>query len=108
MAFRVPVPDVSVVDLTCKINKEATMQEINAALKKASECENLGKYFGYTNEEVVSSDFTTCCKSSIYDEKASMMLGNKFVKLISWYDNEWGYSNRIVDLAVYTHGVDTN
>lgn len=98
MAFRVPTPDVSVVDLTCQLNKDATMEGIGAAIKAASEGAMKG-IMGYTEDEVVSTDFVSCPLSSIFDAKASIMLTPKFVKLISWYDNEWGYSNRLLALA---------
>ncbi len=98
MAFRVPTPTVSVVDLTFKTSKETSIKEINAALKKASET-YLAGILGYTDEEVVSSDFIHDKRSSIYDAGSSIELNSKFFKLISWYDNEWGYSNRVVDLT---------
>uniref|UniRef100_A0A7S2RVN9 Glyceraldehyde-3-phosphate dehydrogenase n=1 Tax=Mucochytrium quahogii TaxID=96639 RepID=A0A7S2RVN9_9STRA len=105
MAFRVPVPDVSVVDLTVRLEKEATYEEICAAVKKASEGE-LNGILGYTEDQVVSQDFVDDKRSSIFDAKAGIQLNSKFVKLVSWYDNEWGYSNRLVDLAVYMSTVD--
>jgi glyceraldehyde 3-phosphate dehydrogenase len=98
MAFRVPTPTVSVVDLTFKTTKETSLKEINAALKKASETYMKG-ILGYTDEEVVSTDFIHDKQSSIYDAGSSIELNNKFFKLVSWYDNEWGYSNRVVDLT---------
>jgi len=97
MSFRVPTPDVSVVDLTCRLEKPATYEDICKTIREASE----GKYkgiMGYTDHEVVSSDFIGDTRSSIFDAKAGISLNNNFVKLISWYDNEWGYSNRVVDL----------
>jgi len=97
MAFRVPTPNVSVVDLTCKLVKPASMEEINAAIKDASEGKMKG-ILGYTEDMVVSSDFNGTKFSSVYDSKACLQLNNNFVKLISWYDNENGYSNRVVDL----------
>jgi glyceraldehyde 3-phosphate dehydrogenase len=97
MAFRVPVPTVSVVDLTFKTVKETSLDEIKAALKKASETYLKG-ILGYTDEEVVSSDFIHDKRSSIFDAGSSVELNKNFFKLISWYDNEWGYSNRCVDL----------
>lgn len=106
MAFRVPVPDVSVVDLTCTLSKATNYEEIKKVVKKAAESDEFKEVMGYTEDEVVSSDFTTCSKSSIFDAKAGIMLGDKFVKLITWYDNEWGYSNRVVDLALFVHSVD--
>jgi glyceraldehyde 3-phosphate dehydrogenase len=98
MSFRVPTPTVSVVDLTFKTTKETSLKEINAALKKASETYLKG-ILGYTSEEVVSSDFIHDPLSSIYDAGASIELNSKFFKLVSWYDNEWGYSNRVVELT---------
>jgi glyceraldehyde 3-phosphate dehydrogenase len=98
MAFRVPTPTVSVVDLTFKTTKETSLKEISAALKNASET-YLSGILGYTDEEVVSTDFTHDKRSSIYDAGSSIELNSKFFKLVSWYDNEWGYSNRVVDLT---------
>ena len=97
MSIRVPTPTVSVVDLTFKTTKETSLAEIKAALKKASETYLKG-ILEYTDEEVVSSDFIHCKSSSIFDAGSSIELNKKFFKLISWYDNEWGYSNRCVDL----------
>jgi glyceraldehyde 3-phosphate dehydrogenase len=97
MAFRVPTPTVSVVDLTVKTVKETSYDEICAAMKKASETYLKG-ILGYTDDEVVSSDFIHCQLSSIFDKKAGIGLNSKFFKLVSWYDNEWGYSCRTVDL----------
>lgn len=107
MAFRVPVSDVSVVDLTCRIEKGATYDEIKAALKAASETEHLKGILAYTEDEVVSSDFISCTYSSIFDAKAGISLNKNFVKLVSWYDNEYGYSHRVVDLLKYIHKRDT-
>jgi len=101
MAFRVPVPDVSVVDLTCRLKKGATIDEIKKVVKAASEEKELGKYMGYTDDQVVSSDFTGCTKSSIFDAAACISLNDKFVKLVSWYDNEFGYSHRVCDLILH-------
>ena len=98
MAFRVPTPTVSVVDLTFKTTKETNLAEIKAALKNASETYMKG-ILGYTDEEVVSSDFIHDKQSSIFDAGSSIELNSKFFKLVSWYDNEWGYSNRVVDLT---------
>ena len=98
MAFRVPTPTVSVVDLTFKTAKDTSLAEIKAALKKASET-YLKDILGYTDEEVVSSDFIHCKLSSIFDAGSSIELNKNFFKLISWYDNEWGYSNRVVELT---------
>jgi glyceraldehyde 3-phosphate dehydrogenase len=97
MAFRVPTPTVSVVDLTFKTAKETSLAEIKAAMKKASETYLKG-ILGYTEEEVVSSDFIHDNRSSIFDAGSSVELNKNFFKLVSWYDNEWGYSNRTIDL----------
>ena len=97
MSFRVPTLDVSVVDLTCRIEKAATYEDIKAAIKKASENELKG-ILGYTEDDVVSSDFLGDARTSIFDAKAGIMLNEHFVKLVSWYDNEWGYSNKVLDL----------
>jgi glyceraldehyde 3-phosphate dehydrogenase len=97
MAFRVPVPTVSVVDLTCKTVKETSLADIKAAMKKASETYLKG-IMAYTEEEVVSSDFVHDAHSSIFDAGSSVELNKNFFKLVSWYDNEWGYSNRTIDL----------
>lgn len=100
MAFRVPTPDVSVVDLTCRIKKAATYEEICQALKKASEGPLKG-ILGYTEDAIVSTDCLGDSRSSIFDAKAGISLNKNFVKLISWYDNEWGYSVRVVDLLLH-------
>lgn len=97
MAFRVPTLDVSVVDLTCRLAKDATYEEICKAMKDASENELKG-ILGYTEEEVVSSDFIGDERTSIFDAKAGIALSGNFVKLVSWYDNEWGYSVKVLDL----------
>ncbi|GBG63224.1 hypothetical protein CBR_g36993 [Chara braunii] len=97
MAFRIPTADVSVVDLTVRLAKSATYEEIKAVIKKASEG-NLKGILGYTEDDVVSSDFIGDVRSSIFDAKAGIALSGNFVKLVSWYDNEWGYSNRVVEL----------
>ncbi len=98
MSMRVPTLDVSAVDLTVRLKKDADYKEICDAVKAASEGEMKG-IVGYTEDEVVSSDFTHDCRSSIFDAKAGISLNSKFVKVIAWYDNEWGYSNRMLDLA---------
>lgn len=100
MAFRVPTVDVSVVDLTCNLERPTTYEEICAAMKKASENEFKG-IIEYIEDPVVSSDFTTDSHTSIFDSTAGIMLTDTFVKLVAWYDNEWGYSNKLVDLACY-------
>jgi glyceraldehyde 3-phosphate dehydrogenase len=106
MSFRVPTPTVSVVDLTFKTEKATSIKEINAALKRASET-YLKDILAYTDEEVVSSDFIHDARSSIYDALASIELNSNFFKLVSWYDNEWGYSNRCVDLLTYMEKKDS-
>jgi glyceraldehyde 3-phosphate dehydrogenase len=100
MAFRVPTVDVSVVDLTCNLEKPATYEEICAAVKKASENEFKG-IIEYVDDAVVSSDFIHDSHTSIFDSTAGIQLTDTFVKLVAWYDNEWGYSNKLVDLACY-------
>ena len=100
MAFRVPTVDVSVVDLTVNLTKETTYEEICSAMKSASENE-LNGVLGYTDEAVVSTDFLGDSRTSIFDSEAGIMLNNKFVKLVSWYDNEWGYSSKVVELIEY-------
>ncbi|RDX94454.1 Glyceraldehyde-3-phosphate dehydrogenase GAPCP2, chloroplastic, partial [Mucuna pruriens] len=97
MAFRVPTPNVSVVDLTCRIKKNASYEDVKAAIKLASEGPLKG-ILGYTEEDVVSNDFVGDSRSSIFDAKAGIALSASFLKLVSWYDNEWGYSNRVLDL----------
>jgi len=99
MAFRVPTPDVSVVDLTFKTARATTYKDICAAMKRAAEGELEG-ILGYTDEEVVSTDFITDPRSSIFDAKAGIELNPNFFKVVSWYDNEWGYSNRVIDLML--------
>ena len=120
MAFRVPVPDVSVVDLTVRLKKPATYAEICAKIKEQADgrscflfcffvfltCALLGPLkgiMGYTDQPVVSSDFVTDSHSSTFDSGAGIALNDNFVKLVSWYDNEWGYSSRVVDLVNYIH-----
>jgi len=105
MAIRVPTPDVSMVDLTVRTEKGATLDEVMVVLKKASEGELKG-ILGFTAEDVVSQDFVHDPRSSIVDSKACIMLNPNFMKLISWYDNEWGYSNRLVDLICHMSSVD--
>ncbi|MBK1441437.1 type I glyceraldehyde-3-phosphate dehydrogenase [Parapedobacter sp. ISTM3] len=98
MSFRVPVPDVSVVDLTARLEKPASYEEIKQAFKEASEGELKG-ILGYTEDDVVSEDFRGDARTSIFDAKAGISLNENFVKVVSWYDNEWGYSNKLVDLV---------
>ena len=100
MAFRVPTVDVSVVDLTVNLTKETSYEEICSAMKSASENE-LNGVLGYTDEAVVSTDFLGDPRTSIFDSEAGIMLNSKFVKLVSWYDNEWGYSSKVVELIEF-------
>lgn len=104
MAFRVPTLDVSVVDLTVNLKKAATYEEVCAAMKKASEGELKG-IMGYTEDDVVSSDFIGDTRTSIFDAKAGIALTGTFMKLVSWYDNEWGYSNKILQLIEHMDSV---
>jgi glyceraldehyde 3-phosphate dehydrogenase len=103
MSFRVPTSNVSAVDLTCTLKKGAPYEEIKKAIKEASESKALKGILGYTEDQVVSTDFMTDPRSSIFDASAGIALTNNFVKLVSWYDNEWGYSNRLLDLARHMH-----
>ena len=105
MSFRVPTADVSVVDLTCRLEKPATYEEIKAEMKAASEGALKG-ILGYTEDAVVSTDFIHDSRTSIFDADAGISLNDNFVKLISWYDNEWGYSNKVVDLIAHMASVD--
>jgi len=102
MSFRVPTADVSVVDLTARLGKPADYETICAKIKEASEGE-LSGILGYTEDQVVSSDFIGDSRSSIFDKKAGIALADDFVKLVSWYDNEWGYSCRAVELIEHIH-----
>ncbi|XP_021890336.1 glyceraldehyde-3-phosphate dehydrogenase 2, cytosolic [Carica papaya] len=104
MAFRVPTVDVSVVDLTVRLEKKATYDQVKAAIKEASEG-SLKGILGYTEDDVVSTDFVGDSRSSIFDAKAGIALNDNFLKLVSWYDNEWGYSSRVVDLIRYIASV---
>lgn len=104
MSFRVPVPDVSVVDLTVRLERPASYSEICAAMKTASEGELKG-ILGYTEDDVVSQDFISDARTSIFDAKAGISLNDQFVKVVSWYDNEWGYSNKLVDLAQFAYSI---
>lgn len=105
MSMRVPTLDVSVVDLTVKLKKDASYEQICQAIKKASLNELKG-ILGYTDKMVVSSDFIGDARTCIFDEKAGIMLSSRFVKLVAWYDNEWGYSNKLIDLVVHMSKVD--
>ncbi|MFZ2339177.1 MAG: type I glyceraldehyde-3-phosphate dehydrogenase [Bacteroidales bacterium] len=104
MSFRVPTLNVSVVDLTCRLEKAATYEEIKKAMKDASEG-SLKGILGYTDEDVVSSDFMGDARTSIFDAKAGIALNDNFVKVVSWYDNEWGYSSKLLDLVAYMETV---
>ncbi len=105
MALRVPVADVSVVDLTCKLAKPAKWDDIKAAMKKAAAGDMKG-ILGYTEDAVVSSDFIGDARTSIFDADAGIALNDTFIKVVAWYDNEWGYSNKVVDLIEYIYNVD--
>merc|ERR1712147_140428 len=105
MAFRVPTADVSVVDLTCKLAKSTTYEDICALVQKNAEGSQKG-FLGYCDEPLVSTDFETDERSCIFDAGAGIMLNPNFVKVVAWYDNEWGYSNRVVDLMVHMAAVD--
>uniref|UniRef100_H2YPP5 Glyceraldehyde-3-phosphate dehydrogenase n=1 Tax=Ciona savignyi TaxID=51511 RepID=H2YPP5_CIOSA len=100
IAFRVPTPNVSVVDLTVRLKKPASYDEIKEVIKSASKSPRLSGILGYTEDKLVSTDFNNDTRSSIFDASAGIALNDKFVKLIAWYDNEFGYSNRILDLAL--------
>ena len=105
MAFRVPTPDVSVVDLTVNLEKPATYEEVKAAMKAASEGDMKG-VLGYTEDAVVSNDFQGDPRTSIFDADAGIALTDSFVKVVSWYDNEWGYSTKVVELIEYMASKD--
>jgi len=106
MAFRVPVPNVSVVDLTCRLEKPASYADIKAVVKAASQSDRLKGILGYTEDQVVSTDFNTSSLSSIFDAGAGISLNDHFVKLVAWYDNEYGYSNRVIGLINYIYKHD--
>ncbi|MBR5292589.1 MAG: type I glyceraldehyde-3-phosphate dehydrogenase [Clostridia bacterium] len=106
MSMRVPTLDVSVVDLTCRLEKAATYDEIKAVMKAASESEEWKGIIGYTEDAVVSSDFIHDVHTSTFDAGAGISLNDHFVKLVAWYDNEWGYSNKLKDLCAYMYEVD--
>ncbi len=106
MSFRVPTIDVSVVDLTCTLNTPTTYEDIKATMKAASESKEYEGIIGYTEDAVVSSDFIHDARTSIFDATAGIMLNETFVKLVAWYDNEWGYSNKVVDLIRHMAKVD--
>lgn len=106
MSMRVPTADVSVVDLTVRLEKAATYDEIKAAMKAASESDRFRGIIGYTEDKVVSMDFRSDPRTSIFDADAGIALNDHFVKLVAWYDNEWGYSNKVVDLICHMASVD--
>jgi len=106
MSFRVPTANVSVVDLTVNLEKSTTYSEVCNAMKEASLSEDLKGILGYTEDMVVSTDFLSDSRTSIFDANAGMQLDDKFVKVVSWYDNEWGYSSKIIDLIEYMFNVD--
>lgn len=106
MAFRVPTLDVSVVDLTVRLEKPASYEAIKACVKKASESPEFKGILGYTEDDVVSTDFIHEVRTSVFDAKAGIALNDNFVKLVAWYDNEWGYSNKVVDLICHMAEVD--
>ena len=107
MAFRVPTTNVSVVDLTVRLKKDATYEQICQKMKENSEGEMKG-ILGYTDDEIVSQDIQSTNYSSVFDAKAGIALNSRFVKIVAWYDNEWGYAHRMVDLAVHMAKVDGN
>jgi glyceraldehyde 3-phosphate dehydrogenase len=106
MSFRVPTANVSVVDLTLNLNKPTSYSEVCKLVKEAAESEELKGILGYTDEMVVSTDFLSDSRTSIFDAKAGIQLNEKFLKVICWYDNEWGYSNKLIDLIRYMFKVD--
>merc|ERR1719383_1358471 len=106
MAFRVPTADVSVVDLTVRLEKECSYDDIKAAMKAAATSGQLAGFLGYTEDDVVSQDFIGDIRSSIFDAKAGIQLSPTFVKVVSWYDNEFGYSNRVIDLLKHMQAKD--
>jgi glyceraldehyde 3-phosphate dehydrogenase len=107
MAFRVPTTNVSVVDLTVRLKTGTTYEDVAKKMKEASEG-SLKGVLGYTDEDVVSQDFVSCPLSSIFDKNAGIQLSPTFLKVVSWYDNEWGYSNRLVDLSHHMAKEDGN
>lgn len=107
MAFRVPTVNVSSIDLTVRLGKDASYADICAKMKEESEG-NMKGILGYTEDAVVSQDFVSCPTSSVFDAKAGIALNPRFVKVVAWYDNEWGYSHRMVDLAIHMAKVDGN
>lgn len=108
MAFRVPISNVSVVDLSVNLKNKTTYKEICLAMKKASESEDLKGVLAYTEDMVVSSDFISNEHTSIFDANAGMQITDTFVKVVSWYDNEWGYSNKIIDMIIYMDHTSNN
>jgi len=108
MAFRVPVTNVSVVDLSVNLKNEVALKDISSQMKKASEFGDLKGVLGYTEDSVVSSDFISDKRTSIFDASSGIQISNTFVKLVSWYDNEWAYSNKIIDLIEHMNYVDAH
>ena len=108
MAFRVPTANVSVVDLTVNLETSTKYSEVCKVMKEASKSEDLKGILGYTDDMVVSSDFLSDSRTSIFDAKAGIQLDDNFLKVVSWYDNEWGYSNKVVDLIYYMFKVDNH
>ena len=106
MAVRVPTADVSMVDLTCRLSKPTTYADIKATMKSAAESARYKGIIGYTEDMVVSSDFITDPRTSVFDANAGIMLSDTFVKLIAWYDNEWAYSAKCLDLIAHMAVVD--
>jgi glyceraldehyde 3-phosphate dehydrogenase len=108
MAFRVPTANVSVVDLTVNLKNPTSYSEVCKAMKEASLSEDLKGVLGYTEDMVVSTDFLSDSRTSIFDANAGKQLDDNFIKVISWYDNEWGYSSKIIDLITYMFSVDAD
>ncbi|MBM3275017.1 MAG: aldehyde dehydrogenase, partial [Candidatus Sericytochromatia bacterium] len=101
VAFRVPVADGSIIDLVANLSKDVTVEKVNDALREAAGGDRMGKYLAYTEDPIVSTDIIGDAHSSIVDGGMTMVLDNRMVKVVSWYDNEWGYSSRLIDLCVY-------
>ena len=108
MAYRVPTANVSVVDLTVNLKSETSYKEICHVMQEASKYDRSNGILGYTDEDLVSTDFMSDSRTSIFDSKAGIELNSKFFKVVSWYDNEWGYSNKILDLIVHMDTVKLN
>ena len=108
MAYRVPTANVSVVDLTVNLKSETSYEEICHVMLEESKSERYNGILGYTDEDLVSTDFMSDSRTSIFDSKAGLELNSKFFKVVSWYDNEWGYSNKILDLIVHMDNIKLN